>query len=190
VQRGRITLDGRDIRDVPRADLRRRIGLVLQEPFLFAGTIEENIAIGNPGLDRPAVERAARHVNAHHFIERLPRGYDTELTGRGGGLSSGEKQLLALARALAQDPDIVLVLDEATANVDTETEVLIRDALRRLMRERTTIAIAHRLSTIRDADRILVMQAGRIAAQGTHDDLMAVDGEYRRLYELLSIGRR
>ncbi len=187
VGRGRITIDGRDIRGMRKPDLRRGIGLVMQEPFIFSGTVADNIGLNNPEVSRAAVEQAARHVNAHRFIERLSEGYDTVLGTRGGDLSTGEKQLLAMARALAQDPGIVLVLDEATANVDTETEALIQDALLRIMHERTTIAIAHRLSTIRGADRILVMRDGRLVAQGTHQELLEHNEDYRRLYELLGI---
>lgn len=186
VQQGRITVNGIDIREFPTAVLRRRVGLVLQEPFIFAGTIADNIRLGNPAVSQEDVETAARHVNAHRFIERLPRGYATELSNRGGGISSGEKQLLAMARALAQKPDIVMILDEATANVDTTTEILIQQALRRLIRRQTTIAIAHRLSTIRDADRILVMREGNISAQGTHAELVARDPYYRHLVALLA----
>ncbi len=187
VTRGRITINNRDLRDFRKADLRGRVGLVLQEPFIFSGTVLDNISLGAPSLSRAAVEQAARQVNAHLFIERLPEGYDTVLGARGGGLSTGEKQLLAMARALAQEPDIVLVLDEATANVDTETEVLIQDALQRILRERTTITIAHRLSTIRTADRILVMRDGRLTDQGTHVELLGSSDYYRRLCELLDI---
>lgn len=190
VNRGRIMLDGVDIRSLPRSALRRRIGLVLQEPFIFTGSVAANIDLDNPAVTRDAVRRAACHVNADAFIERLPRGYDTALSGRGGPLSSGEKQLLAMARALAQQPDTLLVLDEATANVDTHTELLIQNALRRLMRERTTIVIAHRLSTIRDADRILVMKDGRMVAQGSHRELLAKNAYYRRLVDLLSVNPR
>ncbi len=189
VGHGRITVGGIDIRHIPTAELRRRVGLVLQEPFIFAGTVADNISLGNPGVTRADVEQAARHVNAHRFIERLPLAYDTELSNRGSGVSGGEKQLLAMARALAQKPDIVMILDEATANVDTHTETLIQQALRRLIRHQTTIAIAHRLSTIRDADRILVMQDGRISAQGTHAELMSRNPYYRHLVDLLRGGR-
>ena len=190
VQRGGIFIDGRDLRTLSRRDLRSRISVVLQEPFIFSGSVAANIALDNPRVSRAEVERAAYYVNAHRFIERLPKGFDTVLHARGAGLSSGEKQLLAMARALAQDPEILLVLDEATANVDTETETLIQEALHRLMRERTTLAIAHRLSTVRNADRILVMEGGRLKAQGTHSELLRTDATYRNLYELLSIGRK
>ncbi len=186
---GRIVVGGHDIRRFRKHDLRHRIGLVLQEPFVFTGSVADNISLGRPGIGRQDVERAARHVNAHRLIERLPDGYDTKLSSQGGGLSAGEKQLLAMARVLAQPPELVLVLDEATANIDSQTEMLLQDALRRLMRERTTIAIAHRLSTIRDADRILVMRHGRVAAQGSHAELMATDAYYRRLVALLGVER-
>jgi ATP-binding cassette subfamily B protein len=185
VQKGRVTIGGTDVRDFRKADLRGRIGYVFQEPFLFAGTIADNISLLNPDLTRDDLVRAAQAVNAHPFISALPRGYDTVLNERGGGLSLGQKQLLVMARTLAQDPELLFVLDEATASVDTATEQLIQDALGKLMRERTSIVIAHRLSTIRHADCILVMRHGELVDAGTHNELMARDGYYRHLYELL-----
>jgi ATP-binding cassette subfamily B protein len=187
VQRGSVRVGGVDVRDLPQRDLRRRIGLVLQEPFVFSGTLAANLALANPGLPRARIEEAARFVNAHRFIERMPQGYDTVVGERGGSLSTGEKQLLALARVIASDPEVLVVLDEATANVDSETERLIQEAVGRMMRGRTSLVIAHRLSTIRDADRIVVLRRGRITAQGTHDELIATDPYYRHLYELLGV---
>jgi len=186
IQRGTIRVDGVSVKDYRQSDLRRRIGIVLQDPFVFSGTIADNISLFNKSLSREQLVAAAKYVNAHHFIEARPGGYDAVLKERGAGLSTGQKQLLALARAIAQDPDILLILDEATANVDTETEWLIQDALKKLMKDRTSIIIAHRLSTIRHVDRILVMRHGEIVEQGSHQELMAADGYYKRLYELLS----
>lgn len=186
VQRGAVRVDGVDVRDYAQAELRRRIGVVLQDPFIFPGTLADNIGLLNPALTRAQVEQAARYVNAHTWIEARPGGYDAVVQERGAGLSTGQKQLLALARAVAQDPDILLILDEATANVDTETERLIQDALTKLMQGRTTILIAHRLSTIRHVDRILVLRDGQLIEQGRHEELVAQAGYYRRLYELLS----
>lgn len=186
VRTGAVRVRGSDVRSIRQRDLRRRIGLVLQEPFIFSGTIATNIALDDPTIPRERLEAAARYVNAHRFIARMPGGFDAAVGERGGSLSAGEKQLLALARVLVQNPEIVVVLDEATANVDTETERLIQQAVRKLMRGRTSLVIAHRLSTIRDADRILVMRRGRIAAQGSHDELMAADPYYRHLCELLA----
>lgn len=186
IQRGEIRVDGISVRDYRQSDLRRRIGIVLQDPFVFSGTIADNIGLFNPDLTRERIIEAARYVNAHAFISARPGGYESVLHERGAGLSTGQKQLLALARAIAQNPDILLILDEATANVDTETEWLIQDALKKLMQGRTSIIIAHRLSTIRHVDRILVMRHGEIVEQGSHQQLMAADGYYRRLYELLS----
>ena len=185
VQRGTVKVDGIDVRDFNKEDLRRRIGIVLQEPFIFAGSIYENIALLNPEIDRAAVENAAKMVNAHGFINSLPNGYDEILTERGGGLSLGQKQLLVMARTVAQSPDMLFVLDEATASVDTATEILIQDALNKLIESRTSIIIAHRLSTIRHVDRILVMKHGKLVDQGTHDELMAHGGYYHQLYTLL-----
>jgi ATP-binding cassette subfamily B protein len=187
VQKGAVLIDGTDVRDFRRRALRRQVGVVQQEPFIFSDTIAANIGLHHPDVDRARIEKAAHYVNAHVFIEKLPQGYDTELMERGGSLSAGEKQLLAMARVFAQNPDILLILDEATANVDTETELLIQDALRKLMRNRTSIVIAHRLSTIRNVDRILVMKEGRLIAQGTHRELLECDPYYRHLYELLSV---
>lgn len=185
VQEGRITIGGRDIRQFRKEDLRSRIGCVFQDPFLFAATVADNISLLNPGLTRDDLIRAAKAVNAHKFISALPQGYDTPLNERGGGLSLGQKQLLVMARALAQNPELLFVLDEATAHIDTAAELLIQDALGRLMKDRTGIVIAHRLSTIRHADRILVMRHGELIDSGTHEELMARDGYYRNLYELL-----
>lgn len=186
IQRGAVKVDGVDVRAYRQADLRRRIGIVLQDPFIFAGTIADNIRLGDPSITREQVEAAARYVNAHSFITQRAGGYDAVLQERGAGLSTGQKQLLALARAIAQNPDILLILDEATANVDTETEGLIQDALQKLMKNRTSILIAHRLSTIRHADHILVMRLGQVVEQGSHRALLDQDGYYKRLYELLS----
>lgn len=185
VQAGRITVGGNDIRKFRKEDLRRCIGTVFQDPFIFSGPVADNISLQNPDLGRDDVVRAAKAVNAHSFISALPKGYDTSLNERGGGLSLGQKQLLVMARALAQNPDMLFVLDEATANIDTATELLIQDALTKLMKNRTSIVIAHRLSTIRHADRILVMRHGELVDSGTHNELMARDGYYRNLYELL-----
>ncbi len=183
VNRGRITVDGVDIRELDLADLRGLVSLVLQDVHLFSGTIADNIRLGNHALDSDHVRRAARAVHADAFIDRLPAGYDTVVAERGATLSVGQKQLLSFARALAFEPR-VLILDEATSSVDTDTELLIRDALHVLMAGRTTIAIAHRLSTIQDMDRILVLHKGHLRESGTHQELLALRGIYYRLFEL------
>ena len=184
VQKGAVRIDGKDVRDYDQVDLRRHVGIVLQDPFLFSGTVLSNITLNDETITREQVVEAAKFVNAHRFIERLPEGYDTPVRERGAGFSTGQKQLLAFARALVQNPDILLVLDEATANVDTETEELIQDALEKLMQGRTSIIIAHRLSTIQDADRIMVMRKGKLIESGSHFELLEQDGYYRKLYEL------
>lgn len=186
VQHGAVKVDGANVNAYRQADLRSRIGVVMQDPFIFADTVAANISLNDPSISREQVEEAARYVNAESFVRNLPDGYDTVLTERGATLSTGQKQLLALARALAQNADILLILDEATANVDTETEMLIQDALRKVMKGRTTILIAHRLSTIKDVDRIFVMRRGEIIEEGSHLELIAKKGYYLRLYELLS----
>jgi ATP-binding cassette subfamily B multidrug efflux pump len=183
VQQGRITVDGVDVRDMDLGELRSLFGLVLQDVHLFSGTIGGNIRLGETAISDDAVRRAAAAVHADAFIKTLPAGFDTAVAERGATLSVGQKQLLSFARALAFDPR-VLILDEATSSIDTETELLIRDALRVLMRGRTTIAIAHRLSTIQDMDRILVLHKGQLREQGTHQELLAQRGIYHRLYQL------
>ena len=184
VQKGRILLDGVDLRDLRQQNVRRHVGVVLQDPFIFAGTVASNIRLNNEAISNPQVRAAATFVNADKFIERLPQGYDTVVTERGSTLSVGQKQLLAFARAIAFNPEILLVLDEATSSVDTETEHLIQDALAKLMVGRTSIIIAHRLSTIQNVDRIIVLHKGRVVEMGTHRDLLAQRGVYHRLYEL------
>ncbi|UNZ19447.1 ABC transporter ATP-binding protein [Streptomyces sp. 891-h] len=181
VRDGRILLDGTDIAAMSREELRSGIGMVLQDTWLFGGTIAENIAYGAQGTTREQVEEAARAAHADRFIRTLPDGYDTVLDAEGDSVSAGEKQLITIARAFLSDP-VILVLDEATSSVDTRTEVLIQRAMERLASERTSFVIAHRLSTIRDADVILVMENGSIVEQGTHDSLLAAEGAYARLY--------
>lgn len=182
VTEGSITIDGTDIRRLSVADYRRNIGLVLQEPFLFFGTIAENIAYGKPDATRAEIMAAARAAHAHEFILRLPHGYDSMVGERGQGLSGGERQRISIARALLINPRI-LILDEATSSVDTETEKEIQKALDNLVKGRTTIAIAHRLSTLRKADRLVVMDRGRVVEVGPHDTLMQQQGAYWRLYQ-------
>ena len=183
VTRGRILVDGVDVREMPLEDLRGLFSLVLQDVHLFTGTIADNIRLGAAGISDADVRRAAAAVHADPFISRLPAGYDSAVAERGATLSVGQKQLLSFARALAFDPRI-LVLDEATSSVDTETEILIRDALHVLMSGRTTIAIAHRLSTIQDMDKILVLHKGQLRESGTHQELLALRGLYYKLYQL------
>ena len=178
---GRITIDGHDLREVNPDSLSRQISAVPQEPFLFSATVRENIRYNRTDLADADVVEAAKAVGAHGFITRMKDGYDTELEERGGNLSMGQRQLISFARALARDPRI-LILDEATANVDTETELRIQQALESLMRDRTSFVIAHRLSTVRNADRIVVMDQGRIVEQGTHSELLAKQGLYHELH--------
>jgi ATP-binding cassette subfamily B protein len=186
-QRGVIRVDGRDIREWDLCALRRRMGLVLQDVFLFSGTIESNLRLGAPAASRERLLEAAREARALPLIERLPGGLEATVRERGAGLSSGERQLIAFARALAHDPD-VLVLDEATASVDPHTEERLQEALRRLLAGRTSLVIAHRLSTIQDVNRIVVLHHGQIRETGTHAELMARHGIYERLYQLQLLG--
>ena len=178
---GSVWVDGRDVREVERRSLRTRIATVLQEPFLFSGTVAENIGYGRSGVSREEIECAAHAVSAHNFIAALPEGYDTTLGSGGGTLSQGQRQLVSFARAVLAAPRI-LILDEATSNVDTRTEALIQEALRTLLKGRTSVVIAHRLSTIRNADTILVIESGRVAERGTHTSLLAAGGLYADLY--------
>lgn len=180
LDRGGILVDGVDIRNIPRDILRSRMALVSQEPFVFAGTIGFNISLGDQQAEQ-RIRQAATTVGADRFIEQLPQGYDTELAERGGDLSLGERQLLCFARAVAFDPEL-LILDEATASVDSESERLIQEGVERLLAGRTALVIAHRLSTVRDADRIVVINKGRVVEEGSHDQLLALNGEYARLY--------
>ena len=182
-QEGEVLLDNRDLREVRREDLRKHIGLVLQEPFLFRATVSDNIAYGKPTANHVEILNASRAANCHDFIMRLPSGYDTRLGERGAGLSGGERQRVSIARALLCDPD-VLILDEATSSVDTESETQIQEALAVLCRGRTTIAIAHRLSTLRGADKICVIDSGRIVESGSHEELMELGGVYQHLVVL------
>src|SRR6185369_2978439 len=179
---GRITLDGVDITDLTRHDLRSRIGMVLQDTWLFGGTIRENIAYGRPGATDEEVLEAARATYVDRFVHSLPDGYDTVLNAEADNISAGERQLITIARAFLAAPSL-LILDEATSSVDTRTEVLVQRAMATLREGRTSFVIAHRLSTIRDADLILVMEQGRIVEQGTSAELLAANGAYRRLYE-------
>ena len=182
-QRGRITIDGIDVKHLPLAELRRQVGLVLQDVFLFSGSVGENMTLGDPDVGRQRVEEAARLVGADRFIERLPEGYDAEVGERGATLSLGQRQLLSFVRALLYDP-AVLVLDEATSSVDTETEEMVQEAVDVLMEGRTALVVAHRLSTVQHADQILVLHKGEVRERGDHQALLAQDGLYRRLYEL------
>ena len=182
-EKGKILIDGRDIRDYSQAELRRNIGLVLQDPFLYHGTIVSNIRMYQENLSQAEVEEAARFVDAHDFISQLAQGYDSPVTERGSTFSSGQRQLLAFARTIATKPKI-LILDEATANIDSETEELIQHSLRKMRQGRTTIAIAHRLSTIQDANCIYVLDKGRIIESGSHEELLAQNGTYKKMYQL------
>lgn len=183
VTKGRVLIDGHDARDLDLADLRRHIGIVPQEPFLFSATVGENIAYGRPGAPLDDVTAAARLAQAHEFIVEMPDGYDTQIGERGVRLSGGQKQRLSLARAFLIDP-AVFILDEATSAVDTRTEHEIQQALARVMEGRTSIVIAQRLSTIKHADRIVVLKDGVVAEEGTHEELLSLDGEYRHIYDL------
>jgi ATP-binding cassette, subfamily B, multidrug efflux pump len=184
VQKGQVLVDGEDVRDLAQRNLRKHVGVVLQDVFLFAGTIESNLRMNDPAISLERIVQACKYVGVHDFISSLPDGYQTEVRERGATLSTGQKQLLAFARALIQNPDILLVLDEATANVDTESELQIQDALAKVMHGRTSIIIAHRLSTIKNCDRIIVMRKGKIVEMGSHDELLSHGGYYATLYKL------
>lgn len=179
---GKILIDGIDIKTLTRASLRKNMGFVLQDSFLFQGTIRENIRYGRLDASDQEVEAAAKTANAHSFIERLPKGYDTVLTQNGSGISQGQKQLISIARAVLADP-VLLILDEATSNIDTVTEVNIQEALARLMEGRTSVIIAHRLNTIQRADQIVVLKDGEMIEKGSHDELIRQKGFYSDLYE-------
>ena len=181
-QSGRVLLDGVDIRDYSQEELRKNIGLVLQDPFLYHGTIKSNIAMYQ-NLSDEEVQAAAAFVDADFFIQDLPQGYDAPVSERGSSFSTGQRQLLAFARTVASQPKI-LILDEATANIDSETESLVQDSLAKMRKGRTTIAIAHRLSTIQDANCIYVLDKGRIIESGTHEELLALGGTYHKMYSL------
>ncbi|SET09618.1 ABC transporter ATP-binding protein [Anaerobranca gottschalkii] len=183
IQKGEILIDGVNIKDVDQQELRKHIGVVLQDVFLFSGNVKENIRLNNENITDEDIKRIARTINAHHFIEKLPNKYEEEVQERGSTFSAGQRQLLAFARALAFDPAI-LVLDEATANIDTETEELIQKALTKLIEGRTTIVVAHRLSTIQNADKIIVMHKGKVREMGTHQELLEKGGLYYDLYQL------
>ncbi len=183
VQRGAIKIDGVDVKEMDLADLRRRFGVVLQDPFLFSGTVASNIRLGTEGIDDQDVEKAAEDVNLADFIRTLPNGFNEEVRERGSTLSTGQKQLISFARALAHNPRI-LILDEATSSVDTETEFRVRDALSRMVEGRTSVIIAHRLSTIQRADKIIVMHKGQVREMGSHQQLLAQHGIYYKLYQL------
>ena len=181
VDSGQIMLDGTDIRKIKLADLRRQIGIVQQDVYLFAENIMENIRYGKPDATDEEVIRAAKLANADSFIRKLPDGYDTVLTGDGANLSQGQRQLLAIARAAIADPP-ALILDEATSSIDTRTERIVQDGMDKLMKGRTTFVIAHRLSTVRNSDCIMVLENGRIIERGNHDQLMELKGRYYQLY--------
>src|SRR5579872_50688 len=183
VQKGAIRIDGIDVKDMDLADLRHRIGVVLQDPFLFSGTVASNIRLGTEGITEADVEKAAEDVNLADFIRTLPNGFNEEVRERGSTLSTGQKQLISFARALAHSPEI-LILDEATSSVDTETEFRVRDALSRMVEGRTSLIIAHRLSTVQRADKIIVMHKGQVREMGTHQELLAKHGIYFKLYQL------
>ena len=181
VQKGVVTYDGIDVKDIQKDDLRRSLGMVLQDTHLFTGTIADNIRFGKLDATMEEVEKAAKIANADSFIRRLPKGYDTMVTADGANLSQGQRQLLALARAAVADPP-VLILDEATSSIDTRTEALIEKGMDQLMEGRTVFVIAHRLSTVRNANAIMVLEHGQIVERGSHDDLLAQQGEYYQLY--------
>ncbi|TAH63089.1 MAG: ATP-binding cassette domain-containing protein, partial [Gottschalkiaceae bacterium] len=183
IQKGQILIDGIDIKYLDKYSLRKRIGIVLQDVFLFTGTIKDNIRLNNMDISDEEIVDVAKYVNAHSFIEKFPKKYEEPVMERGSTLSAGQRQLLAFARALAFKPDI-LVLDEATSNIDTETELLIQDALDKIVKGRTTIAIAHRLSTIQRSNKIVVLHKGRIREIGSHQELLNKGGMYYDLYRL------
>jgi ATP-binding cassette subfamily B protein len=183
VQKGAVRIDGVDVREMGLADLRSRFGVVLQDPFLFTGTIGGNIRLGTERILDEHVEKAAEDVNLGDFVRGLPNGFKEEVRERGSTLSTGQKQLISFARALAHEPKI-LILDEATSSVDTETEFKVRDALGRMVEGRTSLVIAHRLSTVQRADKIIVMHKGQVREMGTHQELLAHRGVYFKLYQL------
>ena len=181
VNAGAVKVDGRDIRTVSRNALRSRFGMVLQETFLFTGTIRDNLTLGKPDATDEEIIEASKAAHAHEFIRRLPDGYDTVLSAEGGTLSQGQKQLLCIARLMLALPPM-LILDEATSSIDTRTEIKIQDAFSKMMKGRTTFVVAHRLQTIRDADLILYMENGHVLEQGSHKELLAKGGYYAKLY--------
>jgi ATP-binding cassette subfamily B protein len=183
VQKGAIKIDGVDLKEMDLPALRRRFGVVLQDPFLFTGTVGSNIRLGTQSITDSDIEKAADDVNLADFIRNLPNGYQEEVRERGTTLSTGQKQLISFARALAHNPKI-LILDEATSSVDTETEFRVRDALDRMVEGRTSVIIAHRLSTVQRANKIIVMHKGRVREMGTHQQLLAQRGIYYKLYQL------